>query len=73
MWVKKRGKNQKVVPDQHKITEFNQIFNITKLTSSDEGKYVCKACNIEDKEFAYIEIDTGMSTNALVVSKVVVM
>ena len=59
------GENQKVVPDQHKITEFNQIFNITKLTSSDGGKYVCKACNIKDKVFGDIEIGTGMSTNAL--------
>ena len=62
------GENQKVVPDQHKITEFNQIFNITKLTSSDKGKYVCKACNIKDKEFGDIEIDTGTSTNALVIN-----
>ena len=61
LWIgNNEAPKKKVVPDQHRVTEFNQIFNITKLTHDDEGSYYCRACFRKDKLLGNLHIATGI-------------
>ena len=62
LWRGEGKAEKEIIPKQHKITELNQIFNITKLTFKDEGNYYCKACNRTDKSVGYRYVNTGNSS-----------
>ena len=63
LWRGEGKPEKKIVPDQHKVTELNQVFNITKLNFKDEGNYYCKACGRRDKSLGYLYINTGNATS----------
>ena len=56
LWRSKK----KIVPDQRKVMELNQVFNITNLTFNDEGRYYCRACNGKEKSLGYKAVASGI-------------
>ena len=56
LWRSKK----KIVPDQRKVMELNQVFNITNLTFNDEGRYYCRACNRTEKLLGYKYVASGI-------------
>ena len=53
--------NKKIVPDQRKVMELNQVFNITNFTFNDEGNYYCRAYgNKMEKSLGYLHISSGI-------------
>ena len=57
LWRSKK----KIVPDQRKVMELNQVFNITNLTFNDKGNYYCRACgNKMEKSLGYKDVASGI-------------
>ena len=57
LWRSKK----KIVPDQRKVMELNQVFNITNLTFNDKGNYYCRACdNKMEKSLGHLHIASGI-------------
>ena len=56
LWRSKK----KIVPDQRKVMELNQVFNITNLTFNDQGNYYCRTCNRTEKSLGYKHVESGI-------------
>ena len=61
LWKGDKDKKNKVVVDQQNLKD--QTFNITNLTSKDEGGYYCKAQYRKDKFLGHLYVKLGMCTH----------
>ena len=59
LWQVEGKSEKRIVPEQQKVTELNQVFNITNVTLNEEGNYCCKACNRTDKSLGYLNVHLG--------------
>jgi hypothetical protein len=48
-----------VVPNGRHVQQFNQIFRLINLTSSDDGKYQCRAENITSLNVLAVYVSNG--------------
>ena len=62
LWKSDKGSETKVDADQPTVTESNQIYNVTNVTSSDEGNYYCKAQYRDDNLHGHLYVKSGMCT-----------
>ena len=61
LW-KKQSKTvayRQVIPNGNHILQFNQIFKINKLVSSDEGQYQCRAENMTSLNVLKVHLSNG--------------
>ena len=62
LWKSDKGSEKEVDADQHTVTESNQIYNVTNVTSSDEGNYYCRAQYRDDNLHGHLYVKSGMCT-----------
>ena len=66
LWTIDKSQKIKVVADQQNVKDQN--FNITNVTSKDEGGYYCKAQYRKNKLLGHLDVKLGRCTNLIIIA-----